>query len=1212
MPEKKLPDQKLSSSSYFAAIGASAGGLEAINELFENMPENTGISFFLIQHLSSDHKSLMTELLSKHTTMPVIEAQHNVHVKPNSIYVIPSTKFMTIQHGKLQLQEKGKSKSPNNAIDIFFESLAKDKKNSAIGIVLSGTGSVGSKGVEAIKENGGIVIVQDPVTAAFDGMPNSALATGTPDLICPPENIALELLSFLNESPAVKSFHAQNHKAEFNLRDLLLKIRQLTALDFSHYKRPTLFRRLAKRMSELAIVTIEEYQKYLDTHPEEVHVISKEFLINVSSFFRDKEAFEIIRTVVIPSIMKNKQKEDTVKTWSVACSTGEEAYSTAILFKEYLEKNRLHDITIKIFATDIDRDALDIASRGIYSKSNMQDISPNYISKYFIKEDDVYRVSPEIRKMVVFSYHDILKDPPFSRMDLISCRNMLIYINAEQQKEILKKLHFALNIEGFLFLGSSENIGIMKSAVQEIDKKWKIYKCIAKMRLSEHDTMFAPLEKRPILPQAKPKNALQHIPELFNEALVEENKYAGIYINKEMEVKQAVGNYKNFIDFPEGGFNFNLMKLVKPELSIALSVAIRKSIKDNTKIVVKDVRIHEGNQARSISIIIKPYLEQKEYLQPFLFVVLSEDEKDTEKKTEVFATDSIESEQRIADLEKELNETRANLQAVIEEVETSNEELQSTNEEMISTNEELQSTNEELQSLNEELHTVSAEHQIKIKELSELNDDLNNYFKNSDTGQILVDRKLIVRKFTPAVKRMISLIDTDVNRSLLDITNKIQNLDLIQDIKNVIRTETATEREISLLDNSIYLMRITPYIRNDRTLDGVVVSFVDVTEIKKLGGILQAVFNTSLNAIYAMKAIRNKKNEIVDFEYIAANIAFANLTKLPVEAIQGKRISELFPSLTNPHLSNYIDTVNTGNSNSYDFYDEQNNRWYEITLAKMMDGLVVTSMDVTDKKKAADVIAQSYINLQATSNKLVDINSQLEKSNMDLLQFASVASHDLKEPLRKIQTFGNLLNTRARDKFEGVELGYLQKIIKSSERMQSLIEDVLTLSKLSNETIPFEEVDLNETFNNIIDDFEIIIREKGALIQIGDLPTVNAVPGQMHQLFQNLISNSLKFSDDEVLSITISKKILTPEITKQFGINPKKYFGISVKDNGIGFEEQFKQKIFGIFQRLNGNQYEGTGIGLAICKKIMDNHKGFLLADGKLHEGAEFIALLPK
>ncbi|MBI2722134.1 MAG: PAS domain-containing protein [Bacteroidetes bacterium] len=523
----------------------------------------------------------------------------------------------------------------------------------------------------------------------------------------------------------------------------------------------------------------------------------------------------------------------------------------------------------------------------------------------------------------------------------------------------------------------------------------------------------------------------------------------------------------------------------------------------------------------------------------------------------------------------------------------------------------MQSTNEELQSLNEELHTVSAEHQLKIKELVDLNDDMNNYFNTSDIGQVLIDKHLIVRKFSPAITKLINLIDTDINRSITDITTRFQGFDFIQDIKTVIKSNIPLEKEIAL-SSSWYIMRIHPYLKSDKSSDGVVVSFIDISEPKRLSGILEAVFNSTPSCIIAYQAIRNERNELVDFKCMTANTAAEHEMDAQLGTMAGKRLKVSYPEKSLEHYNLYKEVVETGKINHYEYFNEKKDKWYDTVLIKMQDGLVVIETNISDKKKAADVIAQSYENLKQTSGELQNINLKLEQSNLDLLQFASIASHDLKEPLRKIQTYGNLLMSKVKNKMEDSELNNLNKIINASDRMQKLIEDVLALSKLSNAHIPLEKVDVNAVISRIIDDLEISIKEHNAVINVSALPIIYGIEGQVQQLFQNFISNSLKFTEDKTPIINITDKKLSPEQIKLLGINSAEYFCISIKDNGIGFEEAYKEKIFGIFQRLNGNNYAGTGIGLAICKKIMENHKGFILTESILGDGAEFILGFPK
>jgi two-component system CheB/CheR fusion protein len=762
-------------------------------------------------------------------------------------------------------------------------------------------------------------------------------------------------------------------------------------------------------------------------------------------------------------------------------------------------------------------------------------------------------------------------------------------------------------------MGSSENIGVLKDSMKELSKKWKIYKCIGKNKISDTDQHFAPINASTIIQQntTKTKNAINNLSEIFKETLLEDYRYAGILIDENMEVKHAIGHFRKFLNFPENNLTFNLLRLVTPDLGVPLGMCIRKAIHEQEKTSMKNLKVIEGNIERTVNIIVKPYLQQQDYQQSFLFVILEEEEAEKKKNIHRSSRKKNDRDHHLTTLEKELRETRENLQSLIEELETSNEELLTSNEEMISANEELQSTNEELQSLNEELHTVSAEHQLKIKELIELNDDLNNYFRNSEIGQILIDKNMVVRKFSPAITRLINLIESDIGRPLIDITNNLKNSDLIADIQKVMFAGEGIKREVLLKDDRIFLMKINSYLRQDGTTDGVVITFVDITETKELSSIIESVFNSSANGITAQKAIRNTSNEIIDFECIAINQAAENMLGIQQGPLN-QQLNHTFP-LNHDHIDRYIRVVSTGEPDYFQYFNETTNQWYEVVSVKMRDGLVTTFTDITQKKKAADMLAQSYEDLKLTSNKLQETNYRLEQSNMDLLQFASVASHDLKEPLRKIQTFGNMLHSRIEEKLEANEKNYLDKIINASHRMQILIEDVLTLSKLNNTDIPLVKTDLKNVIKRILEDLEIVIREKGTQLQISNLPVIDAVPGQVHQLFQNLISNALKFNESKFPIIKIQERKITQKEAIEFKINPDEFIAICIADNGIGFDEKYRDQIFGIFQRLhNNNIYQGTGIGLAICKKIIDNHHGFIKAESTLGTGSTFTVFLPR
>jgi two-component system CheB/CheR fusion protein len=874
-----------------------------------------------------------------------------------------------------------------------------------------------------------------------------------------------------------------------------------------------------------------------------------------------------------------------------------------------MERTQL-PLLVKVFATDIDDEALETASRGVYGDHIRKDVPAGYLNKYFIREGDSYRVSANLRKVVVFANHNLLKDPPFSKLDLITCRNMFIYLSAELQNKALRRFHFALNVGSYLMLGPSEAIGVLKDSVDEVNRKWRIYRCNIKARMSE--TIMVPLENRTYMAGAWQQSAKTKVSkslmEAFKDTITQDRKIAGIFIDAEYNIRQATGNFKHFLGFREESFHFNLLKLVSQSLAVTLGICVRKAVSLNDRVVMKHI-IDPDAGKNSITIIAKPFGDKSGYGQQFICVVLEEDEP-VHREQALQINPSEANYERILELEHELRETRENLQAIIEETESANEEAQSSNEELISTNEELQSTNEELQSLNEELHTVSGEHQLKIKELLELNDDLNNYFNTSHIGQIQLDRKFIIRRFSPSVKQMVNLIESDIGRSINDITTNIQGINLAQIINDVMHTGKSIETEASIRDSVFLIVHIVPYIRHTGETDGVSITFIDVTEMRRLSSIVEGIFHSSANGITAKRAIRDANGNVTDLEYIAANEAMVNIFGKTPQELVGKSMLKTVPE-KGQFFEAYKKVLETGEPMQLEFHRTEDDRWFDMVAVKMLDGVVTTFTDITEKRRAANTIAENFETLQHTSRKLEESNLHLERSNFDLLQFASVASHDLKEPLRKIQAFGNILQAKISEKLSEPELGYLNKIISASGRMQTLIEDVLTLSKLSNSELHKETTDLNRIVSRICDDLDIAITEKNAVIEVGDLPSVNAVPGQMRQLFQNLIANALKFNNKSEPVVRITEHTLTAEQLAEYGIDDKDFICISLQDNGIGFEDEYREKIFGIFQRLHGRNYEGTGIGLSIAKKIVEMHGGIIDAKGVLNEGATFYIVLP-
>ena len=984
---------------YIVGIGASAGGLEAINELFDNIPDDNGFSFVIIQHLSPNYKSLMDELLAKHTKLKIVKAEEGKVIMPNCIYLIPNKNHMFIKNGRLHLLDKPASSIPNNAIDVFFESLAEDFGQQSIGIVLSGTGSDGTKGISAIKQQGGMVIVQDPITAKFDGMPNTAIESGNFDYILPPELMFEEIIRYPEHVNEFKDDQQDDLPAGVDsFQKILRLVRDNTNYDFTFYKRQTLNRRITKRMAETGVDSMREYMLYLMNNADEIERIANEFLIGVTSFFRDSLAFEVIRSKVIPEIISSKKNGEQLKIWVAACSTGEEAYSMAIMINELLE-NSGKDLNVKIFGTDMNQRAIEMAAKGIFPESIQNDVPRDTLDRYFRREGNTFVIDRDIRKTVIFAQHNIIKDPPFGQMDMVSCRNMLIYMRPELQKKVLETFHFSLNIGGFLFLGSSESIGPIKESMKEISKKWNVYQTVNKSKSFTFDnrplnTSPPPSRKSPaVLPS---RNSLESkMKDVFYDAVTEELGYAAVFVNENYDLLQATGDYKQFIHLPEKQLRMSLLKLVPKEINVPLTLALRKAVTNNEKTSTKRVRIGGDNKHQVWSISVKPYLSAHEYEQKFMLVLFREEQVAdfTPEDGEYFHSQA--DIDRLAELEDELKETKEDLQMTVEELETSNEELQSSNEELLSSNEELQSTNEELQSLNEELHTVNAEHQVKIKELIELNDDLNNYFSSSEIGQIFVDSNLVIRKYTPAVTSQVNLIESDVGRPIHHLSFNIKYNHFVDDIRDVIRKREPIYQELVVDQSNYYLMRIHPYIRQDKSVDGAVITFVDITRVKQLNNLLEGVLESSPNVIMAFETcFENEK--IKDFKCTLANDATEKTLHVPPKKVEGNLLTETLPGLKKNNVFNKLKKIATQGGvlrQELHYQHGDLDSWLEIQAAPMEKGIALTITDINEKKEAEGELVQAYEDVKEAEQGLIQLNSELEQRVKERTEALSKSEH---------------------------------------------------------------------------------------------------------------------------------------------------------------------------------------------------------------------------
>jgi len=828
---------------YYIAIGASAGGLEAIEHFVSNTPEDTDLAFIIVQHLSPDYKSLMVELLSKFTKIPVCRAKNHMKVEKNCIYLIPPKKNLTIFHGELLLSDQDRSIGINLPIDIFFQSLAEDQQNRAVGIILSGTGSDGTRGVRTIKEQGGMVMVQDEQSAKFDGMPRSAISTGLADFVLPAEEMPKQLLNFTKHPFAVQQEISKTLLSdEDGLTRIFFLLREKSKVDFTFYKPSTVIRRLERRMTVNQIHNLKDYVRFLEHYPTEITNLYRELLIGVTRFFRDSEAFNDIETLWLPEVIQSKQSNE-IRFWVAGCSTGEEAYSLAILCREIMDELRVTK-DVKIFATDIDQSAIQRASTGVYAESIVADISPRLIAKYFFHRDDSFQIIRSIREMVVFAQHDILKDPPFTNIDLVTCRNVLIYFQPVLQKRALEMFNFALNQNGILFLGNSETTGDLANLFETLNHKEKIYRSFGKRRASLNNEQMGKFTHRPhfrqILSPAKLQETGYATPddkvlERFLQSISNSYIPLAIIVNEEMAIIHIFGESEGYFALPSGKMENNLIKMARKEFSIPLATGIAKVFKTGCEQRYSNIHMEFGDEKRTTHLNMV-LLEAKRNQQPLVAVFFEHVSKAIESENLPVNNYDVgkESEQRILDLEQELQFTRENLQATVEELETSNEELQATNEELLASNEELQSTNEELQSVNEELYTVNAEHQSKIIELMELNNDLDNLLLSTDIGTIFLDEDLELRKFTPEVNEFFKILDNDLGRPISHIYCNLINIDIMALIHQVKSNNEIVEQEVQSENKAWYLMRILPYHIAPNVISGIVLTFISITKLKSV------------------------------------------------------------------------------------------------------------------------------------------------------------------------------------------------------------------------------------------------------------------------------------------------------------------------------------------------------------------------------------------
>jgi two-component system CheB/CheR fusion protein len=1094
-------------------VGASAGGLDAFKELVKAIPEDSGMAYILVQHLAPKFESMLPDILQKLTALPVLEITDNIKVMPDHIYIIPSNKVLTANDGVLQLDPQITGEKINT-IDVFFTSLAEIHQEYSIGIVLSGTGSDGTVGLKTIKDLGGITIVQDKHSAAYYGMPQSAIDAEVVDFVLLPGEMPKHLQELVRISRAVHlDIDRSEDQEENTFKQILTLLRVKRGVDFTYYKQTTIRRRLLRRKALNKIETLNDYQDFLLENKAEQDALFKDILIPVTAFFRDPKSFAYLCETVFPVLFKEKPAAEPIRIWIAGCSTGEEAYSMAICIHECLG-DESPGKRVQIFATDVSESSISKARSGIYQKRDIAGVSEARIKKYFSKIDGSYQISQDIRQMCVFASQNFLKDPPFARLDLVSCRNVLIYMESYLQKKALTTFHYALNETGFLFLGKSETTGQSPELFNTVSLQDKLYKrkdVTGKYMPVATESNEAAFKRNDDNLKSKEVRR-DDFQKAADDALLFKYAAVGVIVNEQLDIIQFRGSTGPYLEAPPGKASHNVLKMAREGMAFELRNTLHKAKTGNEPVRKEGIPLDQGKRKVTIEVI-----PLKHTIEPYFLVLFTESE-DQPVLALPKTADSLERPEdarliseleRIAQLEKELAQVREDMRTITEDQEAANEELQSANEELLSGGEELQSLNEELETSKEEIQSSNEELMILNQELVERNEQLIHSRKYSEAIVTTIHEPLVILTKDFRVK--------SGNRSFYEQFG-------------ITEQQTEGKMFFELQDGKWNVMPLP----------------------EKLQMVLP-------NQAY--------------FENFELHVASS-------------------PSAEKVMLLNARQIINESSNEQL---------------------ILLAIQDITEQKKFE---YELEIKVAEQTEELRKTNINLRQSNENLQQFASIASHDLQEPLRKIKTFANILKKQFSKSLSEEGKDIINRISVSTDRMSQLIKEVLEYSKVSQGAKNFIPTNLNIILKNVLTDLDLLISERNATITYNDdLPVIDAIPLQVNQLFYNLLVNALKFHNETIPPLmTVSFRILSDrEVTENQNLKKDvPHMEICFSDNGIGFEQQFADQIFQLFERLNPlDEYEGTGMGLALCKKIVENHHGDIFALSRENEGAKFYVILP-
>ncbi|MBD2449129.1 PAS domain-containing protein [Nostoc sp. FACHB-152] len=1211
-------------------IGASAGGLEAFTQLLSHLPTDTGMGFVLVQHLSPDQKSMLAEILSQTTTMPVVQVKNGMVVEPNHVYVIPPNAIMTISQGKLQLSPRPKIRGQIMSVDTFFFSLAQERESKAIGVVLSGGDADGAKGLEAIKEAGGITFAQCQDSAQVSSMPNMAVASGQVDFVLTPQEIGKELAN-LSRHPFVSRTTPEKAAEvipadEDAMTTIFSLLKAATGVDFHYYKQTTLKRRILRRMILSRLESLEDYVRYLQDHPGEVKALYYDVLITLTFFFRDPEAFEALKNKVFPIITQEQSGNSPIRVWVAGCSTGEEAYSLAICLLEYLHEQGIKK-PIQIFATDINEVAIEKARLGIYKHSQLVDVSPERLQQFFVPVDGGYQINKPVRECCVFARQNLISDPPFSRLDLVTCRNVLIYLGSAVQKKLLPILHYGLKPTGFLMLGTSETVGEFSDLFALIDKKYKIYA----------NKIYPTGLKIELIPN-KPVEVVHPTPlvseQVWNELEMQKaadqiilQQYApvGVIIDHNLEIVQFRGQTSPYLQLPSGRPSFNLLKIAKQELRLELRTAIHLAKKHQEAVRKEGIEIKDNEQIKLVRIDVVPFYALPDNTKSYFLVMfaetaassilnLADEQQASSSSTSTRKRRKINNENETQQLKQELATTKEYLQSIIAEQQATNQDLRAANEEILSSNEELQSTNEELetakeeiQATNEELNTINEELQRRNVESTQVSNDLQNLLSSISIPILMLGGDLRIRRFTPVAERIFNLIPSDVGRPFSDINHNLNIPDLEQQILEVVRTLTFKAQEVQDNEGHWYDLRIRPYRTIDHKIDGAVVVLVDINELKRSARQITAARD------YAEAIVATVRESLVvldtDLKVITANQFFYEIFQVTAEETEQQLIYDLGNGQWNiPQLRSLLESILSEQSQFQDLEVEHNFEHIGQKILRLngrklshihdMAMILLVIEDITQQKQLEAERTQLLAQEQSA-------REAAERANRAKDEFLSILSHELRNPLNAMLGWANLLRTRQLET-DVVEQG-LEAIERSAQAQAHLISDLLDISRISSGRLRMDAqpVELAKIIEAAIAVVRLAAEVKSIEIQTQLDTTPRAIVGdpiRLQQVIWNLLSNAIKFTP-------VRGKIkVTLKYTKVLA-------QIQVSDTGLGIPSDFVPYIFDRFRQADGSKTrsnQGLGLGLAIVRHLVELHGGVVEAKSPgVGKGTTFTISLP-